>query len=465
MMTKKSRMKGLSSPNNHITRDDQEISNERPVSPKDQMTRDDQEISNENPVSSNDQLAHDGREISNERPVSPNDHMTRDDQEISNERPVSPYDQMTRDDQKACNENPVSSNDQMAHDAPKVSNEMPVFPNDHMTHDDLETESQEFSMETEFHPFESENSKEEKLSYDGEMDEILQMVKAYRISSDEESSDDHTSDDFLVPEPPSVSGIMEGTSYTSSAKITTEIEENCIWDDMSSLTTISGIKVGNPPRKHEFAKERVEREGNIYDKLYNACLKGQLSIVKDILQTTKTILAPDEHGQTPLYAACLGNHLDIIKLLIAFGYEINHQDNEGKTPLHRTFENHDPDFAKILIAEVNASTEIPDNQNWTPLHTAVDQGYLDFSLALLSNTMNTVRHGEGKLSWIELHAVCFIGITHLVSLLLAMSCNVNCVSSAGYTPLHIAVTYVMLRTLMIIQKQNNNLILNSLMPT
>ena len=273
-----------------------------------------------------------------------------------------------------------------------------------------------------------------KLSYNWETSEALQMAKAFRISSDEESSD--TSDDSLVPEP-SISGIMEGTSYRSSSKRTTTVEENYIMDDMFSISNISDIRVSNATQRHEFAKERVERKGNIYDELYNACLKGQLSIIKDILETHNETLAPDELGQTPLYAACIGNHTDIIKLLTDFGYDVNHQDNEGKTPLHRIFENRDPDLAQNLITQFNASTEVRDAQNWTPLHTAIDQGYFDHSHDL--NRKFFHQDLDTAVRWIQLHAACFEGRTKDVKVLLDASTDVNHVSSAGYTPLHVAV--------------------------
>ena len=231
-------------------------------------------------------------------------------------------------------------------------------------------------MATNYQPYQSENSNDNELSYDWEIDETLQMAKAYRISSDEESSDGNTSDDFLVLEP-SVSGIMESTSYASSSK-TTDVEENYIQDDMSSLTDISYPKVSSTPPNYEFARERVEREGTMYDKLYSACLRGQVGVIYDILVKHNTPLPPDELGQTPLYAACIGNHIDAITLLIGFGYDVNHQDNEGKTPLHRTFENQDADLAKSLITEFSSSTEARDVQNWTPLHTAIDHGFFNY---------------------------------------------------------------------------------------
>ena len=326
----------------------------------------------------------------------------------------------------------------------KISNGRPISPCEQTTHDDQtidhENASSEFGMTTDYQTYQSEEANDNELSYDWETDETLRMAKAYRISSDEEGSDDNTSDKFLVPEPPSISGIMEGTSYISSSKRTTTVEENYIMDDMSSLTDISETKVSNAPQMHEFAKERVEREGNIYDKLCNACLKGQVSIVKCILKTHNGILTltPDEHGQTPVYAACLGNHTDIIEVLISFGFDVNHQDKEGKTPLHRTFENNDPDFAKILITQFCANTEVRDAQNWTPLHTAIDRGYFNYSHDL--NCKYFHEDVGTEVTWLQLHAACFKGKKQDVQVLLDSNTDINHVSSAGYTPLHIAVT-------------------------
>ena len=448
------------SPNDQMTHDDQDISNERLVPPNDQTKHDEQDISNERLVPPNDQTKHDEQEISSKMPVSPNDQMTHDEQDISNDRPVSPNDQTKHDEQEISNDMPVSPNDQTKHDEQEISSEMPVSPNDQMTHDGHEisnirpvscddqmkhdeqeaphkTDSQELCMSTDYqsHQSESETANIDDLSYDWAADEILQMAKAYRISSDEEGSDGYNSDDYMVPEP-SISQINEGTSYAPSSKRTTTVDENYIMDDMSSLSNITDIQASNAPQKHEYAKERVEK--NICDKLYNACLKGKVSMVKKILETHNGTLTPDEHGQTPLYAACLGNHLDIIKLLISFGYDVNHQDNEGKTPLHRTFEDHDPDLAKILIAELSASIEVRDAHNWTPLHTAIDQGYFNYSHDL---TCTFFQGDVGtEVAWIQLHAACFEGRIQDVQVLLDANTDVNHVSSAGYTPLHIAVT-------------------------
>ena len=214
------------------------------------------------------------------------------------------------------------------------------------------------------------------------------------------------------------------------------MEEHYVEDDISSLSHISDIKVSNAPQKHEYGKERVER--NIYDKVYNACLKGKLSTIKDIFRKHNTAVMQDEDGQTPLYAACIGDHTEVVKLLIDFGYDVNHQDKEEKTPLHIAFENHAPDIAQTLITQFKANTEIRDKQNWTPLHTAIDRGYFSYTQELSRRFLH--QDVDSEVSWIELHAASFSENNQDVQFLLDAGTDVNHVSSAGHTPLLIAAT-------------------------
>ena len=277
----------------------------------------------------------------------------------------------------------------------------------------------------------------DKLSYDWETCETLQIVKAFPISDYGTKSDDLSSSDFLVPEPPSLSGIIDSTISRSSSSTTTDVEEKYVVDNISSLSSISEVKVSKAPRKHTYGKERVERKGNIYDKLYNACLRGEISIVNDILKKCTETLIPDEDGQTPLYAACIGDHLEVVKLLIDFGYDVNHQDKDGKTPLHAAFENHAPELAQAIITQFHANTDIRDKQNWTPLHTAIDRGYYSYSQHLAQFLCQDV---GTEVSWIQLQAACFEENTKYVKVILDSNTDVNHVSSAGHAPLHIAVT-------------------------
>ena len=292
----------------------------------------------------------------------------------------------------------------------------------------------------------SEMTENNNLTFDWE--KTLQMSKAFKIPDSEDKNsltDQQLAEErykqfeaeFLVPEPSSLSRITDSTIKSSSSRTTTDIEEKYVDNDMSSLSQVSDINVSNAPRKHEFAKERSVRAGNTYDKLYNASLKGQLRVVKEILKNHNTTLMPDENGQTALYAASIGGHTEIISILLKCGYDVNHQDNEGKTVLHIAFENHAPDLAQTLITHFSASIEMRDMNNWTPLHTAIDRGYYSYSHELSEKFLH--QDIGTKVSCFQLHVACFQENIHDVKFLLNSNTDVNHVSSAGYTPLHIVV--------------------------
>ena len=291
----------------------------------------------------------------------------------------------------------------------------------------------------------------DKLSYDWETCEMLQMVKTFTISDYGTKSDDPSLSGFMVPEPPSLSGIIDSTISSSSSSTTTGIEEKYIEDDMSSLSDISDVKVSSSRRKHTFGKERVERKGNMYDKLYNACLRGQINIINDTLKRCSETLMPDEEGRTPIYAACIGDHPEVVKLLIDSGYDVDHQDTDGKTPLHAAFENHAPKVAESLIMQFSANTGIRDKQNWTPLHTAIDRGYYSYSQQLAQFLCQDV---GTEVSWIQLQAACFKENTKYVKFLLDAKTTVNRNNSAGHAPLHIAVTKSNINIITLLLDQN-----------
>ena len=275
-----------------------------------------------------------------------------------------------------------------------------------------------------------------------------------KIRQDANAFDDQTESEFMVPEPPSLSGIIDSTISIKSSSKSTDVEEKYVVDDTSSLSNISDIKVSDAPRKHEYGKERMERDGNLYDKLYNASLKGELSVIMDILDNQSTTLMPDKNGQTPVYAACIGNHTDVLNILTDFGYDINHQDNEGKTPLHIVFENNDPDFANILITNFKACTKIRDLKNWTPLHTAIARSYFSYSRQLSQQFLHQDKGTD--LSWIQLHAACSQENVPDVQILLGAKTDANHASSLGLTPLHIAVSKSNTSLVTLLLEQNVN---------
>ena len=56
----------------------------------------------------------------------------------------------------------------------------------------------------------------------------------------------------------------------------------------------------------------------------------------------------NEHGETPLHRACMNaEDIEQIKKLISEGAEVNTSDNEGWTPLHAATENGNLELVKL----------------------------------------------------------------------------------------------------------------------
>ena len=94
-------------------------------------------------------------------------------------------------------------------------------------------------------------------------------------------------------------------------------------------------------------------------------------------------------------------------------------------------------WPRTLITQFCARTEIRDTRNWTPLHTAIDRGYYNYSQQLSQFLHQDV---GTEVSWIQLQAACSEDNTQNMKFLVDANTDVNHNSSAGHAPLHIAVT-------------------------
>ena len=199
------------------------------------------------------------------------------------------------------------------------------------------------------------------------------------------------------------------------------------------------IKGGNEEQLQDLEDFINWSEENIRDEtgtsfLHDACIKGDLNIVKILLNMTPEvenylfnrhfptifdINDEDNYRNTPLNYACRGGYMRIANLLLQKGANVNNRGYMGVTPLHQlfeitiegsfTFETNNANYfykcAKLLIdkgADVNAM----DDYGRTPLH----------------------KH------CMHIH----IGVFYLVKALLEHGADVNARNVVGETPLHIS---------------------------
>ena len=151
----------------------------------------------------------------------------------------------------------------------------------------------------------------------------------------------------------------------------------------------------------EIARLLIENGADVnatdkYDEtpLHYACgNENGLEIVKFLIVNGADVNATDKYDETPLHFACKNeNGFEIAKLLIENGAGVNAKSlYSDKTPLHFACENEKGlEIARLLIengANVNAkvSENNYDFSGYTPLHFALDKGFLNIAKLLIDN--------------------------------------------------------------------------------
>ena len=122
--------------------------------------------------------------------------------------------------------------------------------------------------------------------------------------------------------------------------------------------------------------------------LHEACIRGNLFIVKELLKHGADVNAQNDDGKNPLQIACKGGYAEVVKAILDYNCEgakeLAEAPVEGSlnTAMHLAVENRDIAMVEALLAyEVNPSMSNYDKV--APIHIAAGQGYTDIARVLL----------------------------------------------------------------------------------
>lgn len=159
-------------------------------------------------------------------------------------------------------------------------------------------------------------------------------------------------------------------------------------------------KIDESPKLH------LQKDTNERTLLHWTSLNGRKEFV-DYLVTLKgvEIDSGDDTNATPLILAVLKGNVDIVKVLLDHGANINHQNNQGHSPLQYACSKGWSDVVGLLL-ERGSDVDIRDRRGDTSLHRLASLGRLELLKLLLNRSpkpLLDVQNAEGNTA---MHIAC-----------------------------------------------------------
>ncbi|CAG2198777.1 unnamed protein product [Mytilus edulis] len=165
--------------------------------------------------------------------------------------------------------------------------------------------------------------------------------------------------------------------------------------------------------------------------LYVSCVKGNLDIVKKLLENKAHIENFDRDGRSPFYIASRGGFVAIMEQLLLRDANPLHCNKWDGSVLNITCREGHVDAVKLLLL-YNADVSKADSIGNTPIYIAAEEGYVSIvDILLEKNADINISNKELKT---PLHAACTRGQKSVVELLLRKSSKRNSKDTNGNTP-------------------------------
>ena len=168
--------------------------------------------------------------------------------------------------------------------------------------------------------------------------------------------------------------------------------------------------------------------------LHTACVHGNLSMVKTLIERGANVNGRDAHGNTPLHMTARYERKKTMQALLNYlTCDPNIKNKEGRSPLHVACICGNLDGVKLLIKH-GARVNVKDIHDSTPLSLAVLNNHTSIVSALVSE------FGCDPNDGVSLHTACKHDNLSMVKTLLehGASVNDNSVDVDGNTPLDLA---------------------------
>jgi ankyrin repeat protein len=169
--------------------------------------------------------------------------------------------------------------------------------------------------------------------------------------------------------------------------------------------------------------------------LFIASKHGHMDVVKCLLSSGANINFRDKLGQSPLFVASQKGHYNIVKCLFSSGAEINLHDIWDQSPLFIASKCGHCDIVKCLLSS-GADINLCDEGGQSPLFAASMFGHCDVVKCLLSSGADINLHDKRGQSPFFAASMC--GHCDVVKCLISSGADINLCDAAGQSPLFAA---------------------------
>jgi len=158
--------------------------------------------------------------------------------------------------------------------------------------------------------------------------------------------------------------------------------------------------------------------------LHEACLCGNLTIVKVLLDHGADILAQNKDKEHPIHAACKEGYFEIVKEFCRRKHEdtktlklAEARDSRFNAPMHLAVESGDLETVKVLLV-ARANPSVQNNDEVLPIHIAAGHGYLDICRILVENDPGSLNYLDCNLQS-PLHYAARANHVHIIKYLIS----------------------------------------------
>jgi 26S proteasome non-ATPase regulatory subunit 10 len=125
-----------------------------------------------------------------------------------------------------------------------------------------------------------------------------------------------------------------------------------------------------------------EQDNAGWSALHVASSKGDLEMVRQLIENGADVNLKTNNGVTPVHLAVSHDDADVVKYLIDHNGSVRTKDNLDRTALQRAAAAGFEDIVSVLIA-AKAPVSATDSYGWTALHHACAEGHAEIAVQLI----------------------------------------------------------------------------------